>query len=441
MAEDMTHVRSEPTTRISLAIEIDIGTEMTSELTPSPNQSEPDSGHGTANLHNVRKAIALSPEFQNFIGFDRFTSTIQRLLPCSWQPKEGQWTREDDLRLTQILQSKGMNVHPTVVHQAVFLEAMDNSFDSLQRDLGQLKWDGVPRIDQWLVDCLGAPNTEYVRFVGSKFLIAAVARAFEPGCKVDTVLVLRGPQGIGKSTAIEVLASPERFTDQIPDLHTKDACIQLQGKHLIEIAELGPLKRARPHDVKSFISRRNDVYRAPYATHTASHPRRVVFVGTTNEDEYHSDPTGARRFWDVECTRVDLEALKRDRDQLWAEAVYQFKAGTQWHLSKEQESVAAAVQASHFVLEAWAPYIDGFVAEKQKVLTQDVLATGLGLGAASIDQRARRRVNSYLKWCGWEEKKSGNHRFWHRPQSRDSMNPIPASILPLANASVTASLN
>jgi predicted P-loop ATPase len=178
------------------------------------------------------------------------------------------------------------------------------------RYLTHLTWDEIPRIDQWLSTCLGADgNPEYLKAIGPRFLISAVARALRPGCKADQVLVLEGAQGIGKSTAVRVLSEPWT-TDSLPDLTSKEAAIQIQGVWIVELAELTSMSRSDVEHIKAFMSRNEDRYRPHWGRSSETRPRRCVFIATTNLQGYLRDETGNRRFWPVRCRSIDLERLR-----------------------------------------------------------------------------------------------------------------------------------
>ena len=166
---------------------------------------------------------------------------------------------------------------------------------------------------------LGVPDSPFVRAVGAKWMISAVARIFKPGCKADCALILEGLQGLGKSTAARVIADPW-FSDEIAEFGSKDAAMQLSGVWVIELAELDSMNRAGVDVVKSFISRSNDRFRPPYGRRVTEVRRQCVFVGTVNGNDYLKDETGGRRFWPVQCESIDIDALRRNRTQLWAEA-------------------------------------------------------------------------------------------------------------------------
>ena len=196
------------------------------------------------------------------------------------------------------------------------------------------KWDGVQRIDTFLEQYCNAQTTElngkdvsgYVRKISRKFMLQCVARGLDPGCKADNVLVLEGLQGIGKSRLLCALGG-EFFTDMPIDITNKDSLMLVARRWIVELTELETLKPDQVRSLKGFFSRRSDTFRRPYGRNDADYPRRAVFIGTTNESAYLSDPTGNRRYWTVRCgTKLQVHNLARDRDQLFAEAVAVYDA-------------------------------------------------------------------------------------------------------------------
>lgn len=199
---------------------------------------------------------------------------------------------------------------------------LENTYHPIRDYLDAVRWDGTPRIDRWLTSYLGAENTPYTQAVGRLMLMAAVRRVRQPGIKFDQIIVLEGPQGSGKSTALRIMAGgDDNFSDA--DILTLDAKSQmeaLEGVWIYEICELEGISRADTSKVKSFASRDTDRGRPAYGRFRENRPRQNILVGTTNDDQYLRDQTGNRRFWPVRTTTIDVEALARDRDQLWAEA-------------------------------------------------------------------------------------------------------------------------
>lgn len=268
-------------------------------------------------------------------------------------------------------------------------------------------WDGKPRLDHWLSDYLGATETPFVQAAGAKWLIGAVARVMQPGAKVDTMLILEGPQGLKKSSALACLATlgGERyFTDEIAALGTKDAAQQLLGNLIVEMAELDALGRSDVKAIKAFLTRQVDKVRLPYARTVSTLPRQCVFAGTVNPDGtgYLRDPTGGRRFWPVTCTAIDLAALERDREQLWAEAVARWRDGESWWLTDEAViEEARQAQDERRETDPLLGMLDAYLGPKTRVTTLQVLNDCWGFAHRDCDKRAEMRAAACLKALGW----------------------------------------
>jgi predicted P-loop ATPase len=245
-------------------------------------------------------------------------------------------------------------------------------------------------------------------------MIGAVARIMEPGCKMDTMPVFEGSQGTGKSRFVNVLAG-DWYSDTMPSFRGKDAMLALQGVWIFEIPELEALSKSRIDATKAFLSRQVDNFRRPYGRTTEPHKRQCVLIGTTNEDDYLRDPTGARRFWPIACEEISIDRLIQDRDQLWAEAVEKYRRGEAWHLTDEEEALAAAEQKYRQPDEPWADRIDGFVWAKAEVTIAEVLDT-ITPELGRQGHREYLRVSRYLKRWGWvRARTSTSGRSYRRP--------------------------
>ena len=228
-----------------------------------------------------------------------------------------------------------------------------------------------------------------------------------PGCKADCCLILEGPQGIRKSTALKTLGEPW-FTDEIADLGSKDAALQTRGVIIIEIAELDGMTRTEVGKVKAFMSRGVDRFRPPYGRHLLESPRQCVFAGSVNHGTYLRDETGARRFWPVTCGRIHIEELARDRDQLWAEAVISYTRGDPWWLETAAlTSQAEAEQAERYEESSWDGLILEWAAERltggfDSVSTAEVLDMCIKKKAGEWSRSDEMRVASSLTRAGWK---------------------------------------
>ena len=224
--------------------------------------------------------------------------------------------------------------------------------------LDSLPWDGIKRIDRWLTIYAQAEDNEYTRAVGALMLVAAVRRVRQPGCKFDEMVVLEDPeQGTDKSTALAVLAVKEEwFSDDLPlNLEGKRVIEALRGRWIVEAAELSGMRRTDIEHVKALLSRQRDRGRLAYDRIVSEIPRQNIVVGTTNSSEYLRDTSGNRRFWPVKSKRFDIAALKRDRDQLWAEAAAREATRASIRLPPELWKLAAEEQAQRLTDD---PYLD-----------------------------------------------------------------------------------
>jgi len=208
--------------------------------------------------------------------------------------------------------------------QAAQTVAKDRAFHPIRSYLGSIRWDGVERLDSWPSTYLGVEDTAYVRAVGARWLISAVARIYQPGVKADCRLILEGPQGTRKSTALKTLAG-SHFTDELADLGSKDSALQTRGVWIIELSELDTLSRSEVSRIKAFMSRTTDRFRPPYGKRLMESPRQCVFAGTVNHSSYLRDDTGGPRFWPVACGSINIDRLARDRDQFWARRRHDLK--------------------------------------------------------------------------------------------------------------------
>ncbi len=288
------------------------------------------------------------------------------------------------------------------LHRAIGLVADVNRFHPVCDWLNGQVWDGRDRLDGLLPHYFGASDTPLHRRFGACWLIGACARVFDPGCKLDTLLVLIGDQGAGKSEACAALV-PDRtwFGDTSFDIGNKDAFINLQGKWIYELAEGECLRGKSNEGTKAFITSRHDRYREPFARLAKDHPRQVVFVATGNVDEVLRDPTGARRYWPVRIGAPKIAALGRDREQLFAEALIRYRRGEIWHLDGHYPALLVEAQRAFEVPEAWeaalAPWVE---VQNEPFSVEDAMRHGLNLSADRWTARHRQRAGVALSRLG-----------------------------------------
>jgi len=354
-----------------------------------------------------RTIDALRASFPGSLRFNAFRSQVEF--------KGRPWTDAIARELTEHLQRKGLRCRVADVHEAAAREAEANSYDPLADSLTNLRWDGEERIDRWLVDYLGAEDSTYARAIGRAWIISAVARALQPGCKADGVLVLEGAQGVGKSSAIAILGG-EFYRDDLSDLTSKDAKLELQGTWIVELAELNVVFRSAVEKLKAFISATDDSFRPPYGRVVQKFPRRCVFMASTNDDAYLRDSTGNRRFWPIGCGTIDVEALGRDRDQLLAEAVAAYEGGAPWWLSGLEVSLAAAEAAKRVESDPLEePVMNYMTRQGANGATQREILNALGFDStrvASATGGTWKRVVDVLRRNGFVRRQTGSARQW-----------------------------
>jgi len=341
------------------------------------------------------------------------------------------WSDAATLALTNQIQADQIpRIRKEVVFDAVMHSARSRTRNPPREYLASLKWDGVERISRTWPTYFGATDTPYSQAIGRNFWISLIARVQRPGCQLDNMVVLEGDQGAGKSQALRAIGG-EWFAEVSESVNSKDFFISLRGVWLAEIAELDSFSRAEVTCIKRAITCQVDRYRSPYDRCASDHPRRTAFAGSTNNDQWIRDPTGGRRFWPIKIGKIDLTAIKRDRDQMFAEAMVAFGRGEAWHLSPAEETLEE--QASRQVEEVWLPRVlDWLTGRWGEITTGEVLADALKIEPARQDRAAQMRAATCLRAAGWTShvvKKTGQScRVWRRepPPKPSGYDPEPA---------------
>jgi predicted P-loop ATPase len=374
-----------------------------------------EKGNLIACYENAALFLENHPDWLGVLGYNEFTGgyEVRNHPPEPISALPGAEIEDHfETELIRWYERQGLMAKPELISRTVDAVARKNAFHPVREYLESLPaWDGVSRIGTWLTDYCGVESSDkdpniYAGAIGEKYLISAVARVYVPGCKCDHTLVLEGSQGAKKSTAVKILAGDDWFTDQIADFGNKDASMQLRGVWMVELAELDAVIRADPARTKSFLTQQHERFRLPYGRRVVKIPRQCVFVGTTNQDTWLKDETGGRRFWPVRCGDIDEDGLRRDRDQLWAEALYKYRAGTTIWLD-EQSLIRAAEeeQRGRVVEDPWLRLIEAFVENQQDFTSVAAVLTALGIDLQKWDQAAANRVARCLKLLRWRRVK------------------------------------
>jgi predicted P-loop ATPase len=385
---------------------------------PAWNAALRRNGNGVVypDLANVLIALRSEPQLRDALAFDEMLqeSMLQKPPPVAPNSTPGEEppkkvTDDDVGRVQEWLQHVGLpKIGQQTVGQAVELRARDRRYHPIRERLQTIEWDGEPRKATWLKVYMGASGPEeYLTAIGSMFLVAMVARIMDPGCKCDYMLVLEGEQGARKSEACRILAGDAYFSDDLGDIGNKDAKQHLRGKWIVEESELANFSRATTETLKAFLSRTHEKYRPPYAKAQVDEPRQCVIVGTTNKGDWNKDDTGARRFWPVKVVgRIDIEALKRDRDQLLAEAVHAYRMGEQWWPDPDFElQFIKPEQEARRSIDAWEPVIADWLATRQgeKVAVLEVAFGALFMERARCGTADQGRIKACMTLVGWKK--------------------------------------
>lgn len=406
-------------------------------------------------LSNSRNAelILSSHPFKGVLAFDAFKNTEAIKGDLPWRKRERPnkpyepWLGSDDKRLLHYFGKEYDFKAVNIIQNAYIEVTRQNAFHPVKEYLEAQKWDGKARVETFFIDYLGADDTPYIRAVTRKWLVAAITRIYEPGCKFDYMPVLVGPQGAGKSSTIAKLAR-EWFSDSLKNFESKEAGEQLQNSWIFEFGELAGMKKAEVEEIKAFITKQSDIYRVAYDRVVSEFPRKCVFIGTTNKYDFLRDQTGNRRFWPV-VVDPDKRKYNSSMDlsddvvgQIWAESMEYYKQGEKLYLDPTLEAAARKIQESHmeedprsgFIkeyldmllpehwdsMEIWERrnyYLDkkrtGTV-QREKVCAVEVWAECLGNDHRNMKTHEARAIADIIrKMDGWEERKPARTRFKH----------------------------
>jgi putative DNA primase/helicase len=328
-----------------------------------------------------------------------------------------------DAKVTEVAihldRTNGLAVEEGMTGRVLRLVGERNAYHPVREYLTGLAWDGVRRVENLLGEYLeaatpdgeqrvpGDEGSPLLEALSRRWMISAVARAMQPGCKVDTVLILQGRQGDFKGTAIRTLGGADWVRSSKLEIGDKDVYQQIRGAWIYEIQEIdGMLTRKHSADLKAFVSEHKDSYRRPYGHDVEDVFRGCVFVGTVNTEAIFADPTGSRRFWPVRVQReINYARIAADRDQLWAEAMDLYRKGTPWHLTDDEEASLVEASDTFQVVDPWEGYVQGYVAQNREDFTTSELLQGIGITVDKQGDAAEARVRRILTTMGFHSKR------------------------------------
>lgn len=391
-----------------------------------------------ATADNITRVLEGSKEFNDdAIWYDEFRERILTTWRSPDRPRE--WNDDDDscllVHLQRTLSWHKLTMGPMREGFKAFLQ--NRRRNPLTEYLNGLTWDGIERLPTFLSDAYDTPNDAYHQAVGRCWLMSMVRRAFYPGCQVDTIPVLEGAQGIRKSTSLEILGG-EFYTSLPRGFGDVEFLQVMEGCWLGEIPDMASFRGRDLEHIKAFITIREDRYRRKYARHAVTRPRQCVFAATDNTGDWNGDVTGARRFWPFVCKTVNIDYLKSNRDQLFAEAVVRVRRGELHYDVPMHDQIEQAEARRH--ADAWEEVIERYVNEIPKedhgetfwikrpqplveLRINDILEHALQIPAGKWDRGSQTRVAKALQALGWRRsrRRNGESRYWAYVKGAESL--------------------
>jgi predicted P-loop ATPase len=363
---------------------------------------------------NAALILSNDAEWHNVLAYDLFGEQSCMLLAPPWGPTEkpsepfqtGQPLAEQDaIRLVSWLErNHELSLSVGMAHEVLEMACAAHAYHPVRDWLEGLVHDGTARVDNLLVGYAKAENTEYHRLIARWFMIGAVARIYRPGAKVDTMPVLEGEQGKKKSSFLRELFGERWFSDTLSEIGTKDSYQDLRSKWCVEWAEMDNFSKAESSQSKKFLSKSTDNYRPSYGRRNRDIPRQTVFCGTVNGNTYLKDVTGDRRYHPAGCDEFDLEAIKRDRGQLWAEAVMMYKAGVRWWPETlSEKDLCREQQDSRRQRDPWESRFADALRGKNETTSQELLDWVLCIAAERQHRGHETKIGQCMTALGWEK--------------------------------------
>lgn len=359
-----------------------------------------------ANAYNVTLILNNHPDMVGRFRYDEFTHSIEyKCARDGWRElKESDITRvtiwmQDKISFTKITER--------VAKSGIIAVAEENTVDTAKDWLKSLEWDGVKRVEDFFHTYIGAKDDEYTQAVSRIFWVSMAARIMSPGAKVDTMVVVESQkQGIGKSTAMSIIGG-DWYSEVTESPTSKDFYINMSGKIIMDVGEMHVFTRSDRSLVKQILSNTTDRYRSPWAAAATDHPRRCIFVGSTNDTTYLSDPTGNRRFFPIKAGNIKTKQIEKDREQLFAEALDMFYRGVDWWTYPED--MAERERESRRVGDPWESLILTYLSsgsatnENGGITESQIIFECLGITAKDrVTTHVQARVRNCLVALGWE---------------------------------------
>jgi putative DNA primase/helicase len=387
--------------------------EIVAEIAESYNKSElwknlkldlADNDRPYSNADNVARILAQMPALKGKIWFDEFHNKILNTWQCK-EPEEWSDLKTVDMmifiqRIVGISKLGKESVFDAITHYS-----NTDVRNEPQDWIKSLKWDGIDRIEMFFKNCAGSPESDYSKAVSKNFWISMAARIFDPGCQVDNMVILEGKQGTLKSSLFNKIGG-KFYAEAAPDVRSVEFYKCLEAKIIVEFAELSSFSKAEINIIKKMITCRSDRYRASYHRFASDHPRTCILTGSTNDEAYLNDPTGARRFWPLETTKIDIPYIVDNRDQLFAEAFSKYKNAESWWETPEESTKTE--QESRRVHDEWENIVGEYIKKYDFITIRDV-ADKLLLGNGDLDKSTQMRIANVIRLSGLFKKGLGTN--------------------------------
>lgn len=379
-------------------------------------------------LDQTVKKMSVDSNLIGLFRYNQFSHDIEFIRPPCWDSSvhSGKSLDDDDLSQIRYYLTTIHNIEPSkpIVGEACFITSKRNQYHPVKQFIESQKWDGIPRLDNWLIRASGCPENPYTKDVSRCMIVAAVNRVYNPGCKFDHMVILEGPQGIGKSTMVEEVC-PGFYLDTNFDTKDKDLVDAMNRSLIIEISELSGMNKKDVDWLKSFITKKVDRVRLAYAYKTKDFYRKSIFVGTYNpsgNNNYFRDDTGNRRFWPIECSKINIKYVKEARCQIWAEAYEQYKSNAIYHIVNEESlKILSSMHSDrefegpyYYKLKDWLSAIN-----LESVTMNQIIEQGLGLkieGKSMSDAASVWTVvGLIMKKLKWRKGSNENRNRYYNP--------------------------
>lgn len=350
---------------------------------------------------NVHTVLSKDPEFAQKIWYNDFTGVLMN--------GDRAFTDTDATTMRmRVYDLYGFEPVKSLTDEVVMQVGEIYKLNPLQAWLNSLRWDGGERVDQYATMGLGSEPTDLAKLMCRKWLIQAVRRALEPGCKADYSLILVGPQGSGKSTSFKALAGEEWFSDTPIDIGDRRGYLQLQYTWVYELSELQSIRTRENDQVKAFLTSQEDTFVRPYGRYPAKVKRHTVFCGTTNRREFLTDPTGSRRYWVIDIGDIDTDWIAGHREQLWAEAVHYYRAGEIAYLNEEMSKQVEEANTRYYEEDPWTKMVVDYALHNYTGFsTSDIMKNALKMETGHMNRSTEMRVAAILGAMGFVKVRSG----------------------------------